>query len=218
MRNNDITVVKLGGSLAGSAGLVGWLDALAACGGRVVVVPGGGPFADAVRAAQAEMGFGDEAAHHMALLAMEQYGRALADLRPGFGIAHTLVDIRQMLAAGEVPIWSPVEMVAGSADIPASWDVTSDSLAAWLAGRIGAARLLLVKHGSFSGEPMPAVDLAARGIVDPAFPRYCAESGAQAFIVSAGEPAAVAEATRQGGAVGAPIVSAEAVAAAVEAS
>ena len=75
-----LTVVKLGGSLAFSDALRPWLDALSQCARHVVVVPGGGPFADAVRAAQPRMGFDDRAAHHMALSAMEQYGRALVGL------------------------------------------------------------------------------------------------------------------------------------------
>jgi 5-(aminomethyl)-3-furanmethanol phosphate kinase len=117
-----------------------------------------------------------------------------------------------------VPIWSPVEMVLQAADIPASWEVTSDSLAAWLAGRIGTARLLLVKHGAFAGEPIAAADLVARGVVDPAFPRYLAASRAQAFIVAADDPMAVAEAVGQGRTIGASIVLAGAAAERVETS
>ena len=70
-------IVKLGGSLAFSEVLIDWLRALASCAGHVVIVPGGGPFADAVRVTQHRMGFDDRTAHHIALLAMEQYGRAL---------------------------------------------------------------------------------------------------------------------------------------------
>ena len=61
------TVVKLGGSYAFSTHLKDWIDAIAACPGRVVVAPGGGPLADAVRMAQQKMGFDDRAAHQMAL-------------------------------------------------------------------------------------------------------------------------------------------------------
>src|SRR4051795_8041241 len=74
------TVVKLGGSHAFCEHLAPWVAAIAGCAGDVVVVPGGGPFADAVRDAQPKIGFDDDAAHHMALLAMEQYGCALASL------------------------------------------------------------------------------------------------------------------------------------------
>ncbi len=217
MGSSEITIVKLGGSLAGSVWLADWLEALARCGGCVVVVPGGGPFADVVREAQSVMGFGDETAHELALLAMAQYGRVLAALRSGFAVAGSPEAIRQTLRAGAVPIWSPAEMVLAAPDISASWDVTSDSLAAWLSGRLGAARLLLVKHGAFSDAPVSAADLAARGVVDRAFPRYLAAGSAPAFVVRADDPSALAEAVGQGRAIGTPIVPSEAPAGRIEA-
>src|SRR6185369_14601723 len=100
--------------------------------GRIVLVPGGGPFADAVRAAQPRMGFDDGAAHRMALLAMEQYGCALASGRKQFSLADSRAAIDRALELKQVPVWLPTRM-ALAADIPASWEVTSDSLAAWLA-------------------------------------------------------------------------------------
>lgn len=205
MRGSDITVVKLGGSLAGSAHLGGWLGALAACGGRAIVVPGGGPFADAVREAQARMGFDDAAAHAMALRAMEQFGLALTSLRPGFRIAGSVAAIGRSLRDGEVPVWAPAAMVLREKDIPASWEVTSDSLAAWLAGRIGAKRLLLVKHGGALQGPASAADLAARGVVDPAFPRFLADCGAEAFIAPPEAHGAAGTAIRSGGTPGARV-------------
>ena len=89
------TVVKLGGSYAFSTSLKDWIDAIAACAGRVVVAPGGGPFADAVRTAQIKMGFDDRAAHAMALLAMDQYGCALASLGAGLRLAASAAAIRR---------------------------------------------------------------------------------------------------------------------------
>jgi dihydroneopterin aldolase len=204
MSKPDITVVKLGGSHAGTAHLDAWLDALAACGGRAVIVPGGGPFADAVREAQAGMGFDDAAAHYMALLAMEQFGLALASKRPGLRIAASRDDIGTALRVGKVPVWAPTAMALAAKEIPATWDVTSDSLAAWLAGHIGVARLLLVKHGAPS-EPVLAAELAARGVVDPAFPRFLAASGTQGFIAGPEAYAAAGAAIRGGGAPGARI-------------
>jgi aspartokinase-like uncharacterized kinase len=206
MRRSNITVVKLGGSHGGSAHLAGWLDALAACGGRVAIVPGGGAFADAVRSAQPKIGFDDAAAHAMALLAMEQFGRALASLRPGFRMAASPAAIRRTLRDQRVPVWAPASMVLGAADVPASWDVTSDSLAAWLAGRIGARHLLLVKHGAASSGATPAADLAARGVVDPAFPHFLAACGAQARMAPPEDYAAACAAIRAGEEAGVRIV------------
>ena len=179
-------VVKLGGSLAGGAALPAWLAALPGGRGRAVVVPGGGAFADAVRAEQRRHGFSDRAAHRMGLLAMEQYGLMLVDLLPCLAPCRDEAAIRAALAAGEVALWLPCEMAAADRAIPESWDVTSDSLAAWLAGRLGAARLVLVKSVAAPPKLEPA-SLAAAGMVDPAFPRFLAAAGAALDWAGPGE-------------------------------
>ena len=104
-------VVKLGGSFAYSDYLQDWIEALAACAGRVVIVPGGGPFADAVRRAQTQMRFDDRAAHHMAVLAMEQYGRALASFNSALSLADSADAIQRDLSEKRVPVWMPSAMV-----------------------------------------------------------------------------------------------------------
>jgi 5-(aminomethyl)-3-furanmethanol phosphate kinase len=199
------TVVKLGGSYAFSSALKSWIDAVAACAGRVVVVPGGGPFAETVRVAQPKMGFDDRAAHEMALLAMEQYGCALASLGAGWRLAASAAAILDVLREGGVPVWSPTPMLRDANDVPWSWDVTSDSLAAWLAGRIGAKRVLLVKQLEPPPGRLRAADLVADGIIDPAFPRFLRASGAQAFIAGPAGHAAAATAMRNGATIGAAI-------------
>ena len=183
-----LAVLKLGGAQARGGRLMDWLDAAARHAGRLVVVPGGGPFADAVRAAQGEIGFDDAAAHEMALMAMSQFGRALASLRPGFELAASEAALRGAWERGVTPIWSP-ERMALAAGLPASWELTSDSLAAWLAGVLGAERLILVKHG----EPASAQQLARRGVVDPLFPHYLARSGGRAFLAAPDAPDRLAE-------------------------
>jgi aspartokinase-like uncharacterized kinase len=199
------TVVKLGGSYAFSSALKSWIDAVAAGAGRVVVVPGGGPFAETVRVAQPKMGLDDRTAHEMALLAMEQYGCALASLGAGWRLAASAAAIRDVLRSGGVPVWSPTPMLRDANDVPWSWDVTSDSLAAWLAGRIGAKRVLLVKQLEPPPGRLCAADLVADGIIDPAFPRFLRASGAQAFIAGPAGHAAAATAMRNGATIGAAI-------------
>lgn len=200
-----LTVLKLGGSYAFSPHLKDWLDAIAACAGCAVVVPGGGPFADAVRMAQSRMGFDDRAAHEMAVLAMDQYGCALAHLGLPMRRAESATAIRSVLRAGGVPIWSPAHMLRGAKGIPWSWDVTSDSLAAWLAGKLGAKRVLLVKHADVPAGPLRARELVAGGMLDPAFPRFLRASGADAFIAGPAGHSVAAAAMRSGEPLGARI-------------
>jgi dihydroneopterin aldolase len=195
---NAVTVVKIGGSYALSTRLRDWLEVVASCAGSVVVVPGGGPFADVVRALQPKLGFDDRAAHRMALLAMEQYGCAIASLRPELALAESVSAIRHLLRDGRVPVWTPVPMALEAEDIPCSWEVTADSLAAWLAGRLRAERLLLVKQGVLPAGRVNAQELAARGIVDAAFPRFLGMSPLDAAIAAPEDYTATAAAIRQG--------------------
>ena len=181
-----VCVVKLGGSLANSTELPRWLDVIATAGaGKVVLVPGGGPWADELRDAQKRDGFDDRVAHRRALRAMEQYGKVLAGLRANLVPAAGVAEIHQALRGGQIAVWMPYEMIVADPSIPESWDVTSDSLAAWLAKRLNASALLLVKSLKIAG-PQPGIaELMRRGWVDPAFSRFT--SGSHFRIVLLGE-------------------------------
>jgi dihydroneopterin aldolase len=200
-----LTVVKLGGSYAFSPVLGDWLETAARNAGHVVLVPGGGPFADAVRAAQPKMGFDDAAAHHMALLAMEQYGRALVSLNGALALASSMAAIRRLLAARKVPVWAPTRMLLDRVDIPSSWDVTSDSLAAWLARRLQAQRLLLIKHIDPPADPVRVDELVERGVIDRAFVPVLGTSGIEASIIGPAQHAAAARAFVRGEVIGSRI-------------
>jgi dihydroneopterin aldolase len=162
-------VVKLGGSTVRAAELESWIAALAGSKLPVVIVPGGGLFADQVRETQIRMDFSDTAAHAMAILAMEQFGQVILDRDERLAPARSLQEMTRALDAGKVPVWLPSSLALSAPDIPVSWDVTSDSLAAWLAGKLGAKALLLIKQtGAFFGSD--TIDsLATRGIVDACF-------------------------------------------------
>jgi dihydroneopterin aldolase len=200
-------VVKLGGSLAGSAELGAWLEVLGrAGGGRAIVVPGGGPFADQVRAAQRSLGFDDGTAHHLAILAMEQFGRVLAALGSGLVPADSRRAVERALAAGKVAVWLPARMTLGRPEIAESWAVTSDSLAAWLAGVLGVRHLALVKSAAPPPGPVAADELARRGLVDPMFSAFLAASGTEAWCLGPGEGAGLALALRGDGVAGSRIL------------
>ena len=129
-----LAVLKLGGAQARGGRLGEWLDAIAAPAGRHCRRARRRPVRRRrARRRSAEIGFDDAAAHEMAMMAMSQFGRALASLRPGFEIAASEAAHARRAGARRAPIWSP-ERMALAAGCRASWDLTSDSLAAWLAG------------------------------------------------------------------------------------
>ena len=179
-------VVKLGGSLASDPALLRrWAEALAADGaGKAVIVPGGGPFADRVRELQASLGFADAVAHRMAILAMEQFGLLLAGLAPALTPVDSEDGIREALRRGGVPVWLPAAMTLGNREIPESWDVSSDSLAAWLARRLDADQLVLVKSCAVPYGKAAPEELKRLGIVDAAFPDFVRGTGFPVLALS----------------------------------
>ena len=110
-------VVKLGGSVVRSPDLASWLDAIAAAPAPTVIVPGGGALADEVRDCQVKLGFGDAAAHRMALLAMDQLAWAVAGLRGGFQVGATEDELLNALEHGLVAVWAPYALIAERTDI-----------------------------------------------------------------------------------------------------
>ena len=125
-------------------------------------MPGGAGFADAVRDADRRFGLRAETAHRMAILGMEQFGWLLSDLIPG---AARCTELDGASAPAGRPCSCPPALPLDA--LPASWQVTSDSIAAWVADRAGAGRLVLVKavDGLFAdwpprGEPIARLSVA----------------------------------------------------------
>jgi aspartokinase-like uncharacterized kinase len=177
-------IVKFGGSLMQAPELKSWLELLVeqeqfAC----VIVPGGGMFADAVRAAQRAVGFDDATAHRMAVLAMEQFAWLLQSLCPALTMASAKDEILDAARRPGATLWMPSRMVLGDPDIAENWQVTSDSLAAWLAAKLHAERLVLVKQADFSAQPASVGELQAQGVLDAAFGEYSAGAACPVHVL-----------------------------------
>lgn len=154
-------VIKIGGGLLSVPGAIEAVCAAVGAMGRqgpVVVVPGGGPFADAVREIDRRVGLSADAAHWMAMLAMDQYAHLLAERIAGAALVEESGAIGGALAAGRVAVLAPSRWLRGADPLPHSWDATSDSVAAFVAGALDARRLVLVKPAEVS-----------EGGVDPCF-------------------------------------------------
>jgi aspartokinase-like uncharacterized kinase len=207
-----LTVVKLGGGLGRGAGddaLRALCATLGELGERhpLLVVPGGAWFADAVREADRRFGLPATTSHHMAVLGMEQFGRLLSELIPGAGCS-----AEARAAAGRTTVLLPAALPLDG--LPASWEVTSDSIAAWVAGRAGAGRLVLVKEvdGLFAdwpprGEPLPRLtvaELAALrpGGVDAHLPTALENASFETWVISGRDPRRLGELLDRGTTVG----------------
>ncbi|PPK75303.1 amino acid kinase family protein [Methylobacter tundripaludum] len=183
---DGIIIIKLGGSLSRSDTLVNCLNAVEKNyqGRAVVIVPGGGAFADQVRLAQQQWQFDDTTAHHMALLAMQQMALMFKGLKPDFAIADTVLAIQDQLDRKKTVIWSPDIIELDNAGIEASWDITSDSLAAWLAKTVLATELILIKSAAIDAE-LSLHQLAEQNIVDKAFCDFVTQAAFKTQVINA---------------------------------
>lgn len=163
-RSSSITVVKVGGGLTR---IPGGLDRVcralgqAADGRRVVVVPGGGPFAEAVREFDDRLGLSADAAHWMAVLAMDQYAYVLAERIPRAMLVDRLGAVANALDSGRIAVLAPGRWLKAADVLPHSWEVTSDSIAAVLAGALDARQLILIKPKVGVPDPVDRHFLAA---------------------------------------------------------
>jgi 5-(aminomethyl)-3-furanmethanol phosphate kinase len=207
-----LTVVKVGGGLGRGAGddaLRALCTALGELGERhpLLVVPGGAWFADAVREADRRFALPAATSHHMAVLGMEQFGWLLSELIPG---AARSTEARQ--AAGRTTVLLPARLPLDS--LPASWQVTSDSIAAWVAARAGAGRLVLVKEvdGLFAqwpahGDPIRQMTAAELGALRPAgvdehLPTVLERASFETWVISGRDPRRLTELLDRGTTVG----------------
>ncbi len=159
------TVIKIGGSLAENPEQLKALCTKLSEFARkyaVAVVPGGGRFADVARDFDKCFNLSSEIAHRMAIMGMDQYGLLLSQLIPNSCATYLLDDAKQLSAIGVVPVFLPSRLMFREDPLENSWNVTSDSIATYVASRLHAAKVLLVTDvdGIFTEDPKKHADAA----------------------------------------------------------
>lgn len=150
-----LVVIKIGGGLSAIPGALESTCAAVAESGRrtsIVVVPGGGPFADAVRAFDLEHQISPDAAHWMAILAMDQYAHVLTGGIEGAVLVEEAGAVVAAVDPVGVAVLAPSRWMRAADVLPHTWDATSDSVAAFVAGALDAEQLILVKPSSAGNE------------------------------------------------------------------
>ena len=121
----------------------------------IVLLPGGGEFADTIRTVDARFSLSSEIAHRMAILGMDQYGLLLSDLIANSLVVDSLDDAKEALASGKIPILLPSNFLFQDNLLESSWEVTSDAIAIYIAHLLSASKVVLVTNvdGIFSNDP-----------------------------------------------------------------
>jgi aspartokinase-like uncharacterized kinase len=167
---------------------------------KLIVVPGGGEFADVVRSLDKSFQLSCKTSHGMAILGMDQYGMLLSDLIPGSITTNKLEEINYFLGLDKVPIFLPSHMLLQEDSLENSWAVTSDSIAVHIAIRLQVTKVLLVTDvdGIYNNDPkedpeakliniLSAKELLAinkRTSVDKNLPKLILKNPIDCFIVN----------------------------------
>jgi aspartokinase-like uncharacterized kinase len=210
-------VIKIGGSLGRGDKLKGLCCRLAELGRRhrMLIVPGGGAFADTVRHYDSRYRLGKSASHWMAILAMDQFGYLLSELIPGSEPVRSLVVARKIAQAGKLPVLTPFDLLRRADPLPHSWRVTSDSIAAWVAELARAHMLVLLKDvdGLYADHP-PEIGhvvlleeilvehLAICQGVDPCLASSLSTNALDLWIINGEKPGRLAELLEKGHTMG----------------
>lgn len=165
------------------------LDSWSASVTTVLIVPGGGVFADSIRDVHENRGISDDAAHWMAILGMEQYAYYLADKS---GI-RTTDDVDKLLPG--ISILMPYRLLRSKDPLSHSWDVTSDCIAAWVASVLDAGLIKVtdVDGVLIGGKTVATVDAAelqkmGESCVDRMLPELLMKDGRDCMVVNGNYP------------------------------
>lgn len=169
-RDRATRVVKLGGSLFDLPRMPervqAWLAGQPAR--RSVIVCGGGVLADGVRELDRRFALNEASAHWLAVRTMTIHAELLVAVCPWMRLARTLAEC--LVGEPERPwVLDPwhflreVEPTLPGVGLPASWSVTSDSIAARVASALGAGELVLLKSA------LPPGGATLRGAVDSGY-------------------------------------------------
>jgi 5-(aminomethyl)-3-furanmethanol phosphate kinase len=166
-------VVKMGGSLFNR--VPDLVPVLLASERPLFIIPGGAIFADAVRKLQVD----DDSAHWMAVASMDQYGWFIA--------SQGIMSSTLLQAPDQSVVFLPYCCMRQYDPLPHSWDVTSDSIAAWIADLLGLDLLLLksvdgiLKNGSLMDQVKNPVKTE---VVDPFFIPFVLKKKVRTTIIN----------------------------------
>jgi aspartokinase-like uncharacterized kinase len=199
----NAAVVKVGGSLAACPEKLRNL-CLKICEiskeHKLIVVPGGGEFADVVRRLDKRFHLSCNTSHRMAILGMDQYGMLLSNLIPSSITTSKFEEIKYFLDMGKLPIFLPSNLLLQEDPLENSWAVTSDSIAVYLAGRLKVTKVLLVTDvdGIYSNDPKTVSDakliknlsasellvMKKRTSVDKALPKLLLKTPLDCYVIN----------------------------------
>lgn len=147
-------VVKLGGSLFPEE-IIKFCNAM--IGKRVLLICGGGEFANKIREYNEKMHFSDTANHKTAVMCMDIIGMLIADKVDNLKAVYSLEKANKVLEEGNVPVLLPSKLMEYQDPLEHSWKVTSDSIAIYISWLL-ESKILIVTNVDGIYDINPSLD------------------------------------------------------------
>lgn len=110
---------------------------------KIIIIPGGGSYANFIRLLEDKLNFGDDLAHWMAIYSMNYNGIELNRKYPEVNCIEDFITLQEVKK--KFCIFLPYRYLRNSDSLPHNWDVTSDSIAFYIACKLKLSKCFLIK-------------------------------------------------------------------------
>ena len=191
-------IVKIGGSLTYDAKpLLKALKSYAKENNKkIIIIPGGGEFADVVRKIDKALNISNSLSHKLAIKCMDLIGEIYAEIGD-INAYDTLFDLKKAIEKEKIAILLPSKILLSTDVAEHSWDITSDSLSLYIGKLLDAKEIIIATdvdgiYDKFPGGKLlniiNAYNLKGSTSVDSAFPTLLRQFKMNAYVVNGKYP------------------------------
>ena len=116
---------------------------------------------------------------------MDQHAHLIAERLVHSALVTSATEIAHAQSSARMPVLAPYRWLRDADPLPHSWDVTSDSIAAWCAHAVGAPQLVLIKPSGASGDDV--VDRNFSRALQPGVSSACVPADEIGRLLAAGD-------------------------------
>ena len=119
-----------------------------------LIILGGGEFANLIRKYDSNQNFSKKISHWTAIDCMDIIAKLVCDKVKSAKLVYDLNEVNKVVDEGFTPIFAVSKFLKMENPFECSWDVTSDSIAAYMAHRLNANLLIVTNvNGIYTQEP-----------------------------------------------------------------
>ena len=165
-------IIKIGGSWIDKAELNELIISLSKYSKfeNIILVVGGGCFADAVRLVYASKQMSEKTGHFIALKATEMFAHILKEINKSISLVNDIESLK--IIDKKLKVWMPSIVLKDESSFLSSWESTSDSVAAWLHTKVKSKGLVFIKSVIFEKKKYKLKYLQDKNVLDKNVDKY----------------------------------------------